>query len=58
MTAYLEPKKEKRNITRFVCWKCKRGNVTLRKISKQDYACENDLWLGKPDIGNQSKIYE
>ena len=39
------------------CWKCHRTNVTLRKVGKDDYVCKDHEIYGKPEIGNQSKIY-
>jgi len=46
-----------KKIARIVCWQCKRGNKTLRRIDELDYACEDCLVYGKPPIGNASKIY-
>lgn len=54
---------------RIVCWKCKRGNVTLyRTVQKSkyikpsltrniDYVCGDHRLEGAPPIGNQSRIY-
>lgn len=38
-----------------VCWKCKRGGVTLYKIGTIDYGCEEHR-PEVPPIGNQSFI--
>ena len=49
-------------ISRIVCWRCKRYNVTLRAIKEDkgpaiDYVCEFCMQFGKPPIGNQSQVY-
>ncbi len=40
---------------RIVCWRCGRGgqkgDAPLRKISKTDYVCLNDLQWGAPSRG-------
>jgi len=47
-------------ITRkIVCWKCKRGNITLKKVGSCDYMCSRCIFeVGEkePDIANQSFI--
>ncbi len=49
-------------VSKIVCWKCKRGNVTLCAIPEEkgpsiDYVCEDCKIYGKPSVGNQSRVY-
>ena len=57
--------------SRIVCWRCKRGNKTLFRVTPKekgkyktikpernlDYVCEDCLVYGKPPIENASHIY-
>lgn len=55
------PQQYKTAVSRIVCWKCKKGgekgDAPLKKISKTDYVCMNDLQYGTPDQERQSEIF-
>lgn len=58
----LPKKKWNSPISRVVCWYCKEGSKTLKRlrnekgVKTQDYACLEHVVMGLPPVGNSSRI--